>query len=502
MRFRSCSTVIFGAFLIVAGIGQAIGAAPTLATERQIIQQGFAIALANTVLQSQVLLLAGAGGVDGVPTHDCTPLSNVVKGTSGSVIANVVGELDTGLVGRISVFFDDRCARKYIQIESTAAGQLNQYFGIDGKTPIGSMNTVVKFNSNTGAIAGTGLFLHPDGTKASLGLFSNLFGAQTQLTATGLIAQYFTDLAAELGSTTPLLLKTVGNESLAFAGTGTGYTGTQSALSIVPEDLFTLKIVGGTSNTSSLVVNGFAGSFSLLPAVPTGWTVVDQAGDLKFETNVVSETIRNSVATVTRISTGQVIARAAVDQSGTGTVTYSNGATGIVSNWVLCGACNWTGAVVEFYNAPLDNFFITANSQEAAAIDNGAAGPGWARTGAAFNFKSGGGTSVCRFYGSMTPGPNSHFYTASTAECNGLKAQQATTPASQPRWNFESLDFVTTPSSNGVCPAGTVPVYRAYNNGFARRVDSNHRITTSAAGIAAVVAKGWISEGIVMCAPG
>lgn len=487
-----------------------MGAAPTLATERQIVQQGFAIALANTVLQSQVLLLAGAGEIDGVPTHDCTPLSNVVKGSSGSVIANVVGALETGLVGRISVYFDDRCTRKYIQIETTVAGQANQYYGIDGKTPIGTMNTSVKFNPNTGAIAGTGLFFHPDGTRTSLGLSSNLSDAATQLPATGLIAQYFTDLEAELGSTTPLLLKTVGDASISFAGTGTGYGGGQNALSIVPDDLYTLKIAGGAPNTSSLAVTGFAGSFSLLPAVPTGWTIVDQGGDLRFETNVVDNTIRNSVATVTRISTGQVIVRAAVDQSGTGTVTYSNGATGIVSNWVLCGACNSTGTVVEFYNAPLDNFFITANPQEALAIDNGAAGPGWARTGVAFNFKSGGGTPVCRFYGSIVPGPNSHFYTASNAECNGLKAQQATTPASQPRWNFESLDFVTSPSpspsssppSNGTCPNGTVPVYRAYNNGFARRVDSNHRITTNTAGIAAVVARGWINEGVVMCAPG
>ena len=87
------------------------------------------------------------------------------------------------------------------------------------------------------------------------------------------------------------------------------------------------------------------------------------------------------------------------------------------------------------------------------------------------------------------------------AECSGLKALQVSTPATQPRWNFESLDFVSTIPTNGACPAGTVPVYRAYNNGFNRHVDSNHRITVSQAGIAAVVARGWVSEGVVMCAP-
>jgi hypothetical protein len=46
-----------------------------------------------------------------------------------------------------------------------------------------------------------------------------------------------------------------------------------------------------------------------------------------------------------------------------------------------------------------------------------------------------------------------------------------------------------------------VPVYRAYNNGFARGVDGNHWITVNQAGIAAVVARGWVSEGVRMCAP-
>lgn len=153
--------------------------------------------------------------------------------------------------------------------------------------------------------------------------------------------------------------------------------------------------------------------------------------------------------------------------------------------------------VVEFYNAGLDNYFITADPNEATAVDNGGAGPGWIRTGERFG--SMGITPVCRFYGSMNPGPNSHFYTSSQTECDQLKNIQATTAATVKRWNFESLDFFTTAPANGVCPRNTVPVYRAYNNGFARGIDSNHRITSNPAAIQQVVARGWISEGIVMC---
>ncbi|MHB9102289.1 MAG: hypothetical protein ACYC2E_12325 [Sulfuricella sp.] len=155
--------------------------------------------------------------------------------------------------------------------------------------------------------------------------------------------------------------------------------------------------------------------------------------------------------------------------------------------------------VVEFYNTNLDNYFITADANEAAQIDGGSAGPGWIRTG--YTFNSGGSTSVCRFYGSQSPGPNSHFYTVGVDECLGLGQQQATTPATEKRWNFESFDFTSTAPTNGTCPASTVPVYRAYNNGFSRGVDSNHRITTSLTALQEVVARGWINEGVVMCAP-
>jgi len=154
---------------------------------------------------------------------------------------------------------------------------------------------------------------------------------------------------------------------------------------------------------------------------------------------------------------------------------------------------------IEFYNTGLDHYFITADSNEAAAIDGGSAGPGWSRTGN--SFKSGGSSAVCRFYGSLSPGPNSHFYTVDAGECNFLKQLQASTPATQKRWNFESLDFVSTPPTSDACPTGTTPVYRAYNNGFSRGIDSNHRITSNPAAIQEVVARGWSNEGVVMCAP-
>ncbi len=161
--------------------------------------------------------------------------------------------------------------------------------------------------------------------------------------------------------------------------------------------------------------------------------------------------------------------------------------------------------VYEFYNKPLDHFFRTANPDEAAAIDGGGAGPGWSRTGDNFVAygKSGypaGAVGVCRFFGSLSPGPNSHFYTGDAGECQGLKDLQAQTPATQKRWNYEEIAFAVDLPSSGAC-TGRSPlvVYRAYNNGARLGIDSNHRYTTSLTEYNALIAKGWGGEGVVMC---
>lgn len=154
--------------------------------------------------------------------------------------------------------------------------------------------------------------------------------------------------------------------------------------------------------------------------------------------------------------------------------------------------------VSEFYHSGLDHYFMTADGSEAAALEANPA-LGWKRTGQ--SFKAGGSTPVCRFYGSQTPGPNSHFYTVSPSECDYLKQLQATTPATQKRWNFESLDFSSTPSDGGACENGTIPVYRAYNDGYTHGVDSNHRMARRLSAIQEVLDRGWLNEGAVMCAP-
>lgn len=161
--------------------------------------------------------------------------------------------------------------------------------------------------------------------------------------------------------------------------------------------------------------------------------------------------------------------------------------------------------VYEFYNAGLDHYFRTASEEEAIGIDQGAAGAGWSRTGD--NFRAwlhfahpDNALPVCRFYGSVIPGPNSHFYTASPGECNFLKDLQLITLGGQPRWNFEGIAFAIVLPATGGCPAGHQPIYRAYNNKAAQN-DSNHRFTTQINLYQEMINRGWVGEGVMMCAP-
>ena len=82
-----------------------------------------------------------------------------------------------------------------------------------------------------------------------------------------------------------------------------------------------------------------------------------------------------------------------------------------------------TATAIEYYNATLNHYFMTAFTDEQASLDAGVP-PGWKRTGASFPAYSANGSglaTVCRFFGTPGLGVNSHFYTAFDFECAAVK---------------------------------------------------------------------------------
>lgn len=159
-------------------------------------------------------------------------------------------------------------------------------------------------------------------------------------------------------------------------------------------------------------------------------------------------------------------------------------------------------AAIEYYNAGLDHYFLSANPQETKALDLGTF-QGWARTILSFNvfeasgFAVDGSVPVCRFY-IPPPFGDSHFFSASPAECAEVtvRFQQFVLETS------EAMRVGLPDAVTGMCPPATpVAVYRVWN----ARPDTNHRYTTSKVVRDFMVSQGWVAEGygpdaVAMCA--
>ena len=146
---------------------------------------------------------------------------------------------------------------------------------------------------------------------------------------------------------------------------------------------------------------------------------------------------------------------------------------------------------VEYFHAGYGHYFLTADAHEIAKLN--ASPIGWAQTGLAFSVWDDDDrrfSPVCRFWSGQSYAPkSSHFYTPYADECERLKRD--------PSWMFERNAFYARMPEGTLgtrtCPTGAQPLYRAYNDG--KGGAPNHRYTTDAAVLDAMIAQGWVMEG-------
>lgn len=148
-----------------------------------------------------------------------------------------------------------------------------------------------------------------------------------------------------------------------------------------------------------------------------------------------------------------------------------------------------TAAAVEYYYSTWNFYFETAFPDEIAALDGGAFGGAWKRTGQKFKVwpqAVPGSSPTCRFFSTAFAPKSSHFYTPFPSECAIVKTESA--------WQYEAIAFyIQLADANGFCGAATIPLYRVYNNGMGGA--PNHRYTTDAAVRAFMITQGWVPEG-------
>jgi hypothetical protein len=225
----------------------------------------------------------------------------------------------------------------------------------------------------------------------------------------------------------------------------------------------------------------FFGTINALPSGPSGLVGV---------WNVDGKLVNVTASTVIDTGNGPVVVGAIVEVEGWLQPDGMIEAQKIETQSAVGDMAGVGPAAVEFFNAQLGHFFVTASTAEIAALDAGAFGGAWQRTGQTFNV--GGTAVVCRFYGMPPKGPDSHFFTANPAECSNVMTQFAA-------WTFEGHAFAITPATNGQCPAGLVSVNRFFNNPTTVGA-MNHRFTVTQQAFDQTVAMGWVNEGVVMCA--
>jgi Repeat of unknown function (DUF5648) len=171
---------------------------------------------------------------------------------------------------------------------------------------------------------------------------------------------------------------------------------------------------------------------------------------------------------------------------------------------IIVGGYRGVEAIVEYYYAASNTYFITGLPGEIQALDAGEF-QGWERTGYQFNgydptqaATPATSVAVCRFFNDSFGAVSSHFYALHGLGCEDTLAEF-------PDWKLESAEAfnMLVPDANGNCPSGSSPVYRLFNNGMGGA--PNHRYTTETDVRSEMIAQGWTPEGygigIEFCSP-
>ncbi len=224
----------------------------------------------------------------------------------------------------------------------------------------------------------------------------------------------------------------------------------------------TVSVINTASNTVIVAVT--VGAFPVGVAANTSGTRVYVTN---YSSNTVSvlDTASNTVAT---------------------TVAVGNSPSAF---GLFIGGLPQTVVAVEYYYADWNFYFETAFPDEIAALDGGAFGGVFRRTGQTFMVwpqTNPSASPTCRFFSTAFAPKSSHFYTPFAFECAIVKTE--------PAWQFEAIAFyIQLAGLDGLCSGGTVPLYRLYNDGMGGA--PNHRYTTSLTILNQMVAAGWIFEG-------
>jgi hypothetical protein len=317
-----------------------VAAAVNAVDQRALAQTGLSIGLASNVLQSQVDVLF-TSGTQGAACQSLSGGGSLASGSTPTVT------LQGNALYPVTVYYDANCTQPYIATEITAATETGSGSGVMtetanyyrlNETSLGTMtlNTTLGESDNDIQVYGLGLFkLATSSVPVQLGLACDINFSATNLPCVGAVAQDFPALNLAVGGITNITLTPDGSDSgLTFAGSGSIFNGPIGSLTLTNPSPTTFALPGATTYAST-TTSGGAAAFALFPPTPTAWTLTDAEHDEQIQISVISNVSRRVSLTIVQLSTGATLATGSVDQSGTGTITYSDGSSAGITSWTL-----------------------------------------------------------------------------------------------------------------------------------------------------------------------
>lgn len=362
---RLCAAATAAALMVSQALSpSAYAAVPqTLILQRALAQQGLAVGLATILLESQLQAFFGFL----LPVNRCQSLAG------GGAIKPITQKITaTAFSGRVRVYFDATCTKLYLdEILSmtlvagttyaiSATAQVYNKGGTKVGTLVVSKNTRISIPTPTTirlvgnqifqpAITGAAKVVlatscelprtasaPAQSARSMLADFAQP-AAGNAITCSAAIAQDFALIGKATGSVTQVTLNILDSGKVTFtqAAPAKLVTGAIGALAVKVNAAGVVSIAGTQTQLGTTALAGQASQLALFPPKPVNWTVADKVHGVKFTIALLSDTTRALSGAIRTSANNAIIAPIALDQSGSGTIKYSNGLTAPITSWVL-----------------------------------------------------------------------------------------------------------------------------------------------------------------------
>jgi len=324
----------------------AVAAPPSLLAQNLLAQEGLAVGLLHTTVQTELAIGFGQSSAVG----SCVPMP---QGGDGSL--KTLARTNGGNDFTVELYYDNACANLYVNAVVAARNSSQNvirfserltYYGVTGarvgivrvtqrlgNSPQGQhyseLSEVATFTPVRGAMpVQFGLYCsEPAGEPAKA----------LSLCGVG-VAQSIPMLSEDLASITPInakLTQITGASYQAEFGNNTSQLASGTGLGISAPTTHSLAITGTATNAGSSKTTGSVGLLSPFLGAPVTWTITDTAHNAKFSIALHDSATPVFIGSISQLDNSAKIATVRVDIAGNGFVLFSNNQRIKVSNWMM-----------------------------------------------------------------------------------------------------------------------------------------------------------------------